>query len=106
MEILAECRINLLPELHSQPIKVVQAGVDMSFAITQSASAPAAPAQIIIKGKHRNKVLALLALRGQPDAALAKMLNDKHPDIATDEKGSADTVRTMILEELMDMQGE
>ena len=106
MEILAQCHINLLPELRSQPIKVVQAGVEMSFEITQSANAPAAPAQIVILGSPENqaKVLRLIGMQGLPDAALAKMLSEKHPELATDEKGSAATVRTMILEELMDMQ--
>ena len=106
MEILTECRIDLAPELHSKPTRVVQAGVNMSFEITQSASAPAAPAQIIILGSPENqaKVLALLTMNGLPDAVLAKDFKKSHPELATDEKGSAATVRSMILEELMDMQ--
>jgi len=78
----------------------------MSFAISQSANAPAAPAQIIIIGSPENqaKVLRLLAMNGLPDADLAKDFKKAHPELATDEKGSASTVRTMILEELMEMQ--
>jgi len=108
MEVLAKCNIDLAPELHSKPTRVVQAGVNMSFAISQSANAPAAPAQIVIIGSPENqaKVLQLLAMRNLPDAVLAQNLTEKHPELATDEKGSAATVRSMILEELMDMRGE
>lgn len=103
----AECRIDLNAGLHLKPIKVVQGAVDMTFSVSQGAqSAAPAPAQIIIKGSPENqaKVLNLLGMFNDADSELASMLRESHPELATDEKGSAATVRKMILEELMEMR--
>lgn len=104
-----ECRITLHAGLQVKPTKVVQGVVNMEAIASAGVSTTTpAPAQIIIKGKHINRVLQLLAMNKDSDADLAARFKAVKPELVgdKDDKALANDVRAMILDELMELRGD
>ena len=103
-----ECRIDLNAGLLMRPTKVVQGVVDVEIFASQSQNATPAPARIVIKGKHAARVLQLLGMNGQTDAELAERFKAVKPELAEgkDDAALASDVRSMILDELLELRGE
>jgi len=92
-----------------KPTKVVQGVVDVEILASQSSqNATPAPARIVIKGKHAGRVLQLLGMNGQTDAELAERFRAVKPELAEgkDDAALASDVRSMILDELLELQDE